>query len=205
MERKKAIVTGASRGIGYQVESLRFSQAHLGDPVAYTLRLYCPSPYWEDVTGQGRNLAASVPLIGFPLVIPWGKEPHGRGSRRFLTGYTTENRQAFLENKGDAPAGLRMVIAATRGRVAEPSVTLAETGETMLVHVTLEQGDQLELSTLPRNKRVLFNGENIFHKLDRSSVFFSIPTGGGTVEYSAQEGYTNLDLLLYNTPQYLGI
>lgn len=101
--------------------------------------------------------------------------------------------------------GIRAVITATRGQVANPSITLKDTGEGVKVHATLEKGDRLELSTLPRKKTVTWNGENVFHLLDKSSIFFSIPIGGGTVEYDAEDGYANLDLRLYYTPLYLGL
>ena len=196
---------GLQRKIGYEAQSLLFDQGTLYSPQTYTLRLYCPSPCWEDMSDYGKNLAASVPLIGFPLILPAGAEAHGRGSRRFLTGYTTTNRKAFLENNGEAPAGIRAVVSATRGQVVNPSVTLTDTGERIKVNLTMAKGDRLEISTVARKKTVTWNGENVFHMTDRSSVFFSIPIGGGTVEYNAEDGYTNLDLRLYYTPLYLGL
>ena len=196
---------GLQRKIGYEAQSLLFDQGTLYSPQTYTLRLYCPSPCWEDMSDYGKNLAAAVPLIGFPLILPAGAEAHGRGSRRFLTGYTTTNRKAFLENNGEAPAGIRAVVSATRGQVVNPSVTLTDTGERIKVNLTMAKGDRLEISTVARKKTVTWNGENVFHMTDRSSVFFSIPIGGGTVEYDAEDGYTNLDLRLYYTPAYLGV
>ena len=193
---------GLQRKIGYEAQSLLFDQGTLYSPQTYTLRLYCPSPCWEDMSDYGKNLAAAVPLIGFPLILPAGAEAHGRGSRRFLTGYTTTNRK---ENNGEAPAGIRAVVSATRGQVVNPSVTLMDTGERIKVNLTMAKGDRLEISTVARKKTVTWNGENVFHMTDRSSVFFSIPIGGGTVEYNAEDGYTNLDLRLYYTPLYLGL
>lgn len=193
------------RKIAYRVSALTFRQKQLCAPAEFTLRLYCPNPYWENVSDYGKNLAAAVPLIGFPLILPDGAQPHGRGSRRFLTGYTTTNRTAYLGNGGDAPAGIRAELTATRGQVVNPSLTLLDTGQRVRVLVTMAKGDRLELSTVPRQKTVTLNGENAFHLVDRDSEFFSVPVGGGRLEYDAQDGYTNLDLRLFYTPVYLGI
>lgn len=66
---------GLQRKIGYEAQSLLFDQATLYSPMAYTLRLYCPSPCWEDMSDYGKNLAAAVPLIGFPWCFRRGTRP----------------------------------------------------------------------------------------------------------------------------------
>lgn len=196
---------GTKRKIGYRVSSLVFYQPHLYAPMEYTLRLLCPSYYWESISDYGQNLAAAVPLIGFPLVIPAGTEPKGRGSRKFVTGYSNTNRRAFLGNTGDVSVGFRAVLTAVRGQVVNPTIRIPGTGESITARLVMEKGSVLEISTIERKKTVTLDGINVFHTVARDSIFFPVPIGGATVEYDADDGYTNLDLRLYYTPRYLGL
>ena len=70
----------------------------------------------------------------------------------------------------------------------------------------LAQGDTLTISTLPRQKQILLNGENAMMKMDRTSdLTFALTPGDNLLCYEAADGRSNMDVRLYYTPEYLGV
>ena len=81
-------------------------------------------------------------------------------------------------NDGDVPCGLQIKFIAARGPVLNPKILHQGTGQFIRVKVSLQKGDTLLIDTSV--------GENY-------------------LEYDADENYTNLDVMLYYTPLYLGV
>lgn len=80
------------------------------------------------------------------------------------------------------------------------------TGQQIGMKMTLAQGDTLTISTLPRQKQILLNGENAMMKMDRTSdLTFALTPGDNLLCYEAADGRSNMDVRLYYTPEYLGV
>ena len=86
-----------------------------------------------------------------------------------------------------------------------PCIFNTVTGERIRLLGQYAPGDVIEISTEPRAKSVRLNGENIMHRLDRSSSFFGLAVGGNTVRYTADDGYSNMAMYIFFTPLYLGV
>ena len=184
----KRTITGRCSGIS--VTESNMYTANVAD-----ISILCPQPYLNGIDSYGKNIASVKPMIVFPFTIP----PSGA-----IAGIRAADTNVSLTNAGDVPCGLRVVIKAT-GEVINPSVINNNTGEYVKVIQTLHDGDTLEISTIPRHKSVVLNGINSIQNTDRASVFFSLSEGENSISYLADEGYGNMDVYVYYTPQYLGV
>lgn len=189
---------GLKRKISYVVENFRFQNSNLYERLRADIDLICPQPFLLDLYSYGRNIAAKTPLYGFPLWIK--RSPHG-----VAMSYRTLRQNVSLPNNGDVDTGVEIVFKATRGAVTNPKIEKVSTGEYMRIVLEMLQGDVLKINTNPGQKRIEMNGENVYHNMDRTSRFFKITVGENILKYSADENYTNLDVMLYYTPKYLGV
>ena len=69
----------------------------------------------------------------------------------------------------------------------------------------LKKGDELVVDTDSRHQIIEINGVNAYQKIDRQSKPFMLSVGENQVSYNADENYSNLDVMLYYTPLYLGV
>lgn len=188
---------GTKRKIPYVVEQFRFQNSNLYERLCADVSLVCPQPFFMDLNNYGKNIAAKTPLYGFPLWI--------HRKRGFAMGYRTLRQNVSLPNDGDVNTGIEAVFKAVRGTVVNPRIEKVSTGEFVQVMVTMSQGDELRINTNPGNKRITLNGENVFQKKSRQSSFFQITVGDNILKYDADDNYTNLDVMLYYVPKYLGV
>lgn len=209
--------SGVERVIQFELENgVEFSaETTLDADLSFQVNLMCPKPYLLDTSDFGRSMAAQTPLFAFPFYslasrMETGKLDYPAKARGLLlggitTGYRTLTQNALLANNGDVPTGLKIKFMAVGGEVVNPQILKVNTGEYMRVVVTLQKGDELVVDTTPRNQVIELNGENIYQKIDRTSTPFQIEVGDNVLRYDADEGYTNLDVRLYYTPNYLGV
>ena len=158
------------------------------------LQFYCSDPYFYDVYDFGKNLAGIQPMFGFP----WSST----ATDGFSTGYRIYNSRTVFQNKGDANVGFKIIFKAIKGIAKNIRFTHLGTGEFVEILTDMEQGDKLEISTIEGSKYVKLNKQDIFNSINRKSTFFNISTGDNLLEYSAEEGQTNLDVILYYVPKY---
>lgn len=177
-----------------RVTGLSSKQETIFHDPSITITFLCPFPYLMGPV-IGKDSAATIPAVVFPLAIP----PSG-----LISGYMSMDSQPHLENDGDVPAGMVVRFIAA-GPVINPQIKNLSTGEYVRLIDTLSAGDELIISTTPKNKYVQLNGKNHIHKIDRSSTFFSLLCGDNALSYSSDEGWQNLDVYLSYTPLYLGV
>lgn len=164
------------------------------DPIL-TLNLYCPDPYFYDISDFGQNIAGIQPVFGFP----W-KATLANG---ITMGYFMFSDSTIFENKGDRKVGLKVIFKADRGDATNIQFTNLKTGQFIkLNNIRLNKGDILEISTIQGSKHILKNGINVYGNIDRLSDFFSLDIGDNLLQYDAETGKTNLDVYLYYTPVY---
>lgn len=175
--------------------TLVWDDGYDNDPVL-ELILYCPDPYFYDVSDFGQNIAGIQPMFGFPWTATIDDG--------ITFGYRIFSDSTIFANAGDKPVGFRAVITASRGDATNVKFENLVTGDFLRVNVSLAQGDVLEFSTVQKQgeQYIRKNGVDIFADIDRLSDFFLLARGDNYLKYSADTGVTNLDVVLYYTPVY---
>lgn len=182
-----------SRQIRYRVESLTFPHTTARRKTA-ALSLLCPNPFFQDTEEFSSNIAGKRALLTLPFCIPPGGTVF---SRRLF------DPEEPLLNPGDKEAGLIIEFVAN-GPVRNPRIDNLTTGQYLRVVTSLAQGDRLVINTCAGSKRIELNGENINHRIDRGSDFFSLLPGENLLRYSSEEGYEDLDVFLRWRAEYWG-
>lgn len=190
---------GTKRKIEYWVESFSISEmVNLWAPMDFSISLFCPNPMLLSTDSYGRNIAAYLPQFAFPFCCT--------AEKKQIMGYRKTSNTIVLNNDGDRETGIKVVFIATRGPVVNPSIKNQNTSKHVRLIVSMEQGDTCVVSTLPRQKEILLNGENAMMNLDRSSdLTLALRPGDNLLSYDATDGRNNLDVRLYYTPEYLGV
>ena len=174
---------------------IRVSKTALWWSDIYTMTFLCKSPFFQDDKDQTIVFRNIVPLFAFPLSTYVGA---GTVSGMMIT---TDKR--FIINQGDTPIGIIATITAYAGQVINPSISNGN--KTVRVICTMNQGDVMEISTVPGNKYVKLNGEN-FMFFDRNSEFFSIEKGVSEVSVNAEsDTIDNIRSQIVYTNQYSGV
>ena len=204
--------SGTERNIEYELEGWTFvTKANIYNRLAIAVDLICPDPFLKNMDNFGRNMADFTPLFAFPWCVLKKKVYNTPDPYKGLTlaghtsGYRTLNKNVLLMNDGDVPCGLQIKFIAARGPVLNPKILHQGTGQFIRVKVSLQKGDTLLIDTSDRNQIIELNGVNSYQKIDRLSEPFKLEVGENYLEYDADENYTNLDVMLYYTPLYLGV
>lgn len=124
------------------------------DAVAVELHLYCGQPYWEDVEKLIGTISEIVDLLYFP------EDGRGFPEEGVPFGALNIEKTQTITNDGDASVGLTIVINAL-GTVANPRIacsTGAQNGWYMKLNTTLNDGDEVIISTHKGAKSVTING-----------------------------------------------
>ncbi|MBP3415302.1 MAG: phage tail family protein [Clostridia bacterium] len=177
-----------------RVEGFRVSQETIYHEARITISILCPFPYFKGEPASKNNVER-IPAIKFPLSVP----PTG-----LAAGYLLLAANLRIENSGNTNAGIVAKLVFT-GPVTNPKIINLVTGEYIRLINAFEAGDELIISTATKNKYVKCNGTNCIHKVDRSSVFFSLIPGENVIGYNADSGYSNLSIYVSCTPLFLGV
>lgn len=204
--------SGTKRNINYELEGWTFVEPeNVFSQLAIVADLKCLNPFMKNVDNFGKNMADVSKHIAFPWRVLKLKNPgvpapyKGLALQGQITGYRTLKKEVVLPNDGDVPTGVQIQFVASRGAVLNPKITLTGTGQFMRVMVSMKQGDILLVDTDKRHQVITLNGVNVYQKIDRKSEPFELAVGDNYLEYDADENYTNLDVMLYYTPLYLGV
>lgn len=166
-----------------------------------TLRMKAPDPYFYDVDDYGENIAATVPLFGFPWT-PAAPDGIAFGYKKF-TGSTV------YTNSGDLPIGFKIRLTTSGGKITNPIFRSLETNQYVKINTVLDYGDELIISTAttlstPYNnddsqaaQYVTLNGENAFNLVEFGSSFFELQTGANLLTYGADDNSADLEVYLY--------
>lgn len=156
------------------------------------LSIYCGQPYWEDIEEVVGVIDDVISLLTFP----------SKGQYFTLTGRpfgaVDKSLSKDIVNEGDVSVGALFTIAAT-GEVVNPQIT-CNTGEQngwyMKLNLTLQEGDEVKISTVKGNKYITINGSNEYNgtpildylefngidwlQLEQGSNIFDITTTSGS-------------------------
>ncbi|MCI1951455.1 MAG: phage tail family protein [Clostridiales bacterium] len=186
---------GVTRHIEYCVTAFKDTRDYLYYPLEFSFELTCPNPYFIGDEFSD-NIAGKVPILLTPFSI-------FKGANLTLA-YRKYNNELTVINPGAVSTGLEIEFIATNV-VKNPRIDNLTTGEFLRVIVDMKAGDHLIVTTEHGNKRIELNGVNISQKKDRTSTFFQILEGENTLSYTADDGYTNLEVYPRWSAKYLGV
>ena len=185
--------------------------ASMYDYQKYVLEILCTDPFWNSPDNYGKNIASITKMWSYPLTFVTFNNNSNYKTKSQLAGYRTLSRDVLLSNTGDVPTGLMIKVTAKRGAVLNPKITLVDTGDFIEIIHEMEMGDTILVNTVTGKKAITLikagskQSENIFKEKNKLSTFFQLELGDNWIQYDAEEGYTNLDVRVYYTPQYLGV
>lgn len=186
---------GVKRWIKGRVRSFKDGRKNLYDPLKFLVVLICPDPFFRGADFYD-NMAGKIGLLNAPFSMP--RAGAGVSVRIF-------KRETRFNNSGHNPCGIVITFAANRGTVVNPKFINLTTGEFVRILVTMALGDILTVNTSRGQTRIELNGVNISNKKDRASRYFMINQGDVVLKYDADDGYTNLDVYLKWSQEFLGV
>lgn len=167
----------------------------------FTIDLICPSPFWEEMTGESIPLSEWEGYFEFPepqgLELTDGWEIGGRSANLIVT----------VPNEGDVDSGMTIRFTSL-GSVTNPAIRNVVTDEYMRLNIKMERGDVIEVTTQYGSKRATLYredaAENIFRTVDSGATFLQLAVGDNLFRVEADEGLIDLDASVSYSNQYLG-
>lgn len=158
------------------------------------LTVYCPQPYWEDVSYIVGTISEYIDLLSFPE----------QGQYFTVTGRPFGAIDITLtktfNNKSDTAVGMLISVVAI-GEVVNPRISCStgeQNGWYMQLNLTLKADDELRINTVKTEKYITINGletynnEPILNYLEwQGNDWLQLETGANTFSVSTEDGTTN--------------
>lgn len=185
---------GITRWAVARLERFRCQEAAPDRHVSMSISMKCADPYFYSVDDYGKNIASVTGCFGFPFI-----SPIGRGFRVGVYNYAKVVR---VENSGDVDTYIKIAITAD-GTVENPKIML--NGAYVRLIDVLCAGDRVEIDMVRNTIRK--NGVNCIGKVDRRSSFTGmvLRPGGNEVSFNADNGDTEMKVVVYYNLRYLGV
>ena len=185
---------GVTRWIAARLQKCKCDPPTRGECATLELAMICPDPYFNDMDSYGKDIAAKAGGMVFPF-----RSPVGVG---FNTGYFLHSKTTQIINNGHVNTDLIIDITAV-GEVVNPKII--KDNAYVRMKMTLTDGDVLRIDL--QKGRITLNGENCIGRIDRTSSFqdMKIEPGTSVISFDADGGDTNMSIVLYYTPKYLGV
>lgn len=184
---------GVTKWIVAKIEKFSCPDLTLGKNVSIKLALKCPDPFFYSKDNYGKNIAAVTGGFGFPYISPINVG--------FRTGTYNFAKQVEIENTGDVDTYATIIIEAN-GEVENPKIMQNDVYIRLID--SLVSGDSVEVDLVANT--IKKNGVNCIGKVDRKSSFSGmiLGTGDNTISFGADNGDTNMRVVLYYNLKYLG-
>ena len=160
-----------------------------------TLSIYCGQPYWEDLRNMVAEISDALGLLNFPMAGQYFTE----AGRPF--GVLNTDQQKTFVNDGDTDVGMIITIN-TYGEAKNPRISCSsgsQNGWWMQLNTTLEDDDEVEISTVRGNKYItingseIHNGEPVTNFLEfNGNDWLQLEQGSNTFNITAESGSRNL-------------
>ncbi len=185
---------GVTRWTAAKQERFKCQEAPRDRHAAMSIALKCVDPYFYSVDDYGKNIAAVTGCFGFPYISPIGKG--------FRAGVYNFAKVVTVENTGDVETHMKITVTAD-GLVENPKILL--NGAYVRLLDTMHAGDMVEIDMVKNTIRK--NGLNCIGKVDRHSSFTGMVLlpGANEVSFDADNGDTNMKVVLYYSLRYLGV
>ncbi len=163
-----------------------------------SMMLYCPKPFWYDLTAQTAMLGGMSPSFTFPVCY----NSHQYGTRR-------AGAAVALVNRGSLPVPFTATLLCS-STVAHPKVVELRTKAFIGFDLTMEPGDELEIYRTPSDRlacALTRDGEtrNIFSALDEDSTLTELQPGDNILSLQAATGADELQACISFYPMEAGI
>lgn len=184
---------GEVRWIECILQKVKCTDRVLKAPLQLELALICPDPFFNSKDNYGKNIASVKPGFGFPYISPIGDG--------FNVGVYNFAKKVEIENNGDVETYFTIRIEAF-GDVTNPKI-MKDDAYIRLID-TLVSGDSIDIDLVENTIRK--NGVNCIGKVDRTSSFSDMvmDVGDNTISFTADDGDTNMRVLIYYNLRYLG-
>lgn len=159
------------------------------------LSIYCGQPYWEDAESIIGALSMFIDLLFFPT----DGQYFTQTGRPF--GAVNTDMEKTFTNDGDVAVGMDIYITAL-GTVVNPRISCSsgsQNGWYMQLNVTLQENDEVEISTVRGNKYIKINGSETFNGLPVLSYlsfvgndWLQLETGDNTFNISEETAANDL-------------
>ena len=184
---------GTVRKIEYYCSRFKDNRINIFSPLAFSLTLTCPDPWFYDADEHTTDMVETVPLLTFPF-----NSLQGVG---ITSGTRFRSTEVEIDNIGDDEIGLVVEITA-KGEIVDPYI---ESGTRRVqAKCSLEANDVIVFSTVPLKKDIIINGEGNTPYY-RGSEFFSIPPGKSTLRVGAASGASNATTEIRYSFKYTGV
>ena len=160
-----------------------------------SLSIYCGQPYWEDIVQMVAEISESIGLLFFPE----GGQYFTAEGRPF--GVLDTNLEKAFVNDGDTDVGMVITIN-TYGEAVNPRISCSsgeQNGWWMQLNITLEDDDEVEISTVRGNKYITINGSEMHNGEPVTSLleingadWLRLEQGENIFNITAESGVENL-------------
>lgn len=156
----------------------------------------CPNPYLIGAEENETAFSYVTPLFEFPFTIE-NPVPFSE-----LVNVTEQT----IHNGGDLETGAIITLHAI-GAVENPSITNADTGETIEIAAEMSEGDTITINTRRGEKGITLTSggvtSNIIGYMSADSVLFQFPPGDTAVVLDADTGASNI-VVYVNIEEHFG-
>lgn len=162
---------------------------------AFLIELYCANPMFRKVKETISNIAASIAMFHFPLIL----KPTG-----FVFSTRKSYQLIYAENEGNATVGAIITIEA-KSEVENLELENVTTGEKIKINKTLQVGEKVIINTNDGNQKGIigingFVSENYYRYWDQDNKWMKFPQGLSLVGYSTEnesEKYVDIKIEMY--------
>lgn len=165
----------------------------------FQVTIFCPEPFFEGVEKEAASSLTAEALFEFPfdisVPIPFSE----------LNG----DRETLVMNEGDVETGALFKIHAI-GNVVNPVIINVDTNERFAFNVTLQQGDEIILNTVKKQKSVKLirsNGivSNLLPDVAAGATWFELKPFENIFTVTASSGIYNMNLYIDVRDKFQGV
>lgn len=165
----------------------------------FQISIICPSPFFSALKETKTTLNNIDSGFSFPFSIAEAGIPFSE---------LNDINLANVINAGDVESGLIIDMYST-GRVVNPKIHNADTGEFFGLNYTIESGNTVRIITQKGKKSVklLTYGveRNLINYVAENSVWLQLDIGSNTFTVTADEGKAALNTTIYHTNLFEGV
>lgn len=165
----------------------------------FQVTIFCPEPFFEGVEKEAASSLTAEALFEFPfdisVPIPFSE----------LNG----DRETLVMNEGDVETGALFKIHAI-GNVVNPAIVNVDTNERFAFNITLQQGDEIILNTVKKQKSVKLirsNGtvSNLLPDVAAGAIWFELKPFENIFTVTASSGIYNMNLYIDVRDKFQGV
>lgn len=163
------------------------------------ITVFCPQPLFNDVDASFQEFTTVENLFEFPFSI----EESGIEFSRI-----EPNTEQSIVNTGEIDTGTVILIHAI-GPVTTPKIYNVDSGESMILNITMEDGDDIVINTIRGQKNISMTSggttTNIIGNLADGSTWFQLIPGDNLFTVTADEMPENMQVSFTIIDQYEGV